>query len=364
MKYLVFLLFFSCSHKLVKGIDRDESYIPLLRNKNIALVSNQSSLIDGKHLLDYLNEKKIKIKKLFALEHGFRGKNSAGEKVASSVDRKTGIEIISLYGKKKSPSKEDLSNIDTVLFDIQDVGVRFFTYIASLGEILRACAIYKCNVIVLDRPNPNNYIAGPVNEFKHFLAPYPIPLVYGLTIGELAKMILGEKWVKGQVSLKVIKMKHYNRNKNYALSKFPSPNLRSLKAIHNYPTLALFEPTVMSIGRGTYNPFEYIGHPELKEKYTFIPKRIEEMSKWPKHENQICYGRKIDIGNKLDLTYFVKYKQKFDNFVKNKKFLKLLIGSERITELLLNEENTKKIEAAWQKDLNNYKEIRKKYLLY
>lgn len=364
MKFLMVFLFISCSHQLVKGIDRDNAYIPLLNNKNIALVSNQSSLKDGKHLLDYLNDRKININKIFALEHGFRGKSSAGEKVASSKDKKSGIEIISLYGKKKSPSEEDLKNIDTVLFDIQDVGVRFFTYIASLGGILQACAISNCNVILLDRPNPNNYIAGPVNEFKNFLAPYPIPLVYGLTIGELAKMIIGEKWIKGSVSLKVIKMKNYNRQKDYALSNFPSPNLRSLKAIHNYPTLALFEPTIMSIGRGTYNPFELIGHPDLKEKYTFTPKRIEEMSKWPKHENQICYGRQVDIGKRLDLTYFVKYKHKFDNFVKNKKFLKLLVGSEYITKLLLNEKNIEKIEAAWKKDLKNYKEIRKKYLLY
>jgi uncharacterized protein YbbC (DUF1343 family) len=365
MRLVYLLLFIGCSQKFIKGIDQDHKYLKSLYQKKIALVTNQSSLrLDGTHLVDYLYRESIKITKIFALEHGFRGQASAGEYFDNDVDIQTGIKVISLYGKKKAPSHEDLKDVDIIIYDVQDVGVRFFTYIASLGHIMQAIADTNIKLIIFDRPNPNNYVAGPVNEYKNFLAPYPIPIVYGLTVGELANMIKGEGWVKGKVNLEIIKMKNYQRNSKFKLNTFPSPNLRSLKAIHNYPSLALFEPTVMSVGRGTYNPFEHVGHPSLKSNYSFTPMKIEHMSKWPKHENRKCYGKKVNIGKRLDLSLFFKYKNKFKDFVSNKKFLQYLIGHKQTFEYMMNVKHSINIEKIWENDLKKYKELRKKYLIY
>jgi uncharacterized protein YbbC (DUF1343 family) len=363
--WLFCLILFSCAHRLKLGNENKDKYLPLIKNKNIALVVNQTSLVGKEHLVDYLLRKNINVRKIFALEHGIRGNKSAGQKFNDSKDPKTGVEIISLYGNKKSPNEEDLKDIDIVIYDIQDVGVRFYTYIASLGKLMNACAQYDCQVMVLDRPNPNNYIAGPINTYKNFLAPYPIPTVYGLTIGELAIMINNEGWIDNKVNLKVIKMDNYKRNISYALSTNPSPNLRSMKAIHNYPSLALFEATSISIGRGTLNPFEIIGHPDVKNRYfSFKPKSLKGISQWPKHENRTCYGERVTIGKKLDYGLFIKYRDKISDFITDKKFLNYLVGDPQFVDHLLKAKNNKELINLWNKKLNLYINLRKKYLLY
>lgn len=335
------------------------------KNKNVALVVNQNSLIDNKHVIDVYKNRGLKILKLFALEHGVRGDYSAGTSVDDQVDSESGIPIISLYGKKKKPSPEDLKDIDLIIYDIQDVGVRFYTFIASLGNIMESINKRKIDLIILDRPNPNNYISGPVGTFSTFLSPYPIPIVYGLTIGELALMIQGESWrAVEKVNLKVIKMLDYNRNDPFEMIKMPSPNLRSIKAIKNYPTLALFEPINLSIGRGTYKPFTIIGKPDysLKE-ISFTPQSIKGMAEKPKYLNEKCFGQSINL-NSFDFELFMKVFKRENLKVTSLSFFQQLVGDEQISKLIINKTETASIIKAWQNKLNAYKEKRKKYLIY
>jgi len=367
-KIIVILIFLYTNSLLAYelGNSQYDKYKDLLKSKNIALVVNQSSKVDDQHLIDYLVKRSIKIKKIFALEHGVRGDVPAGVHVDNEIDPQTGIEIVSLYGKKKKPSSSDLKDIDIVIFDIQDVGVRFFTYIASLGLIMESAAENNAEFIVMDRANPNNYIAGPVGEYKNFLCPYPIPLVYGLTIGELALMIKGENWRETKsLKLHVIKMKDYSRTDTYILKVYPSPNLRSMKAIYNYPSLALLEPSYVSIGRGTFEPFEVVGYPEYKSKFSFTPKSLPKLSKYPKFLNKKCWADKISVTNELNLGIFKKfYGLLGDKFITDRAFLNYLVGSQSIVDGLLSKMSVKDLQLLYIDKLKQYKKLRSKYLLY
>ncbi|MFM8917181.1 MAG: exo-beta-N-acetylmuramidase NamZ domain-containing protein, partial [Bacteroidota bacterium] len=251
---------------IIIGAQRTESYLPLLKGKKVAVIANQTSVVNGQHLVDLLIAQKVDVMRVFAPEHGFRGEAGPGDKVASGIDNKTGLPVVSLYGSKRRPSKEDLEQIDVVVFDIQDVGARFYTYISTLHYMMEECALYGITVIVLDRPNPNGfYVDGPVLDpaFSSFVGVAPIPIVHGLTVGEYAKMVLGEGWLKEgrRCQLQVVTMMNYSHVKEYALPINPSPNLTSMDAILLYPTLCLFEGTVISVGRGTPYPFTCMGFP-------------------------------------------------------------------------------------------------------
>jgi uncharacterized protein YbbC (DUF1343 family) len=298
-------------------------YLDLIKNKNIGLVVNQSSLVNGTHLIEFLLSKNIKIKRLFALEHGLRGNLDAGEEVRDGVDLKTNIPVTSLYGKNKQPSANDVKNVDIIIFDIQDIGVRFYTFISSLHHIINSCSKYKKTCLILDRPNPNaNVVAGPVLEEdqKSFLGMYPIPVLYGLTIGELALMSKGEGWVSSEVDLKVIPVNNWQRDMKVKFKVRPSPNLPDDISISHYPSLAMFEPTIVSIGRGTLTPFQVIGHPSLTDsKFSFKPKSIDGMSKEPKHKDKLCYGE--DLSSSKNEGFSLMYFQKYFNLLKDKNFM-------------------------------------------
>ena len=379
---ILFLIFNtkSKSQDIRIAADRFELYAPYLKGKNVALLVNQTSVTASKiHLVDFLLEKNIKIKKVFAPEHGFRGKADAGEMVKNGIDQKTKLPIISLYGKNKKPSKEALEDIDVIIFDIQDVGVRFYTYISSLHYLMEAAAENDKTVIILDRPNPNGkYIDGPVLDLKYqsFVGMHPIPILHGLTVGELANMIQGEKWLKGGLNckLKIIGMQNYTHSIAYELNIKPSPNLPNTNSIRLYASLALFEGTNISVGRGTHFPFETYGYPqESFGGFEFTPKSIIGMSKYPKHENKTCHGfdlRKQEIKNSkqgFNLHYLMNaYKNINDKelfFIKNN-FFEKLAGNGELRNQIKNGLTESEIRESWKVDLENYLEIRKKYTLY
>jgi uncharacterized protein YbbC (DUF1343 family) len=320
------------------------------------------------------------VKKIFAPEHGFRGKADAGAHVKNSRDTKTGLPIISLYGAHKKPTRSDLAGIDLILFDIQDVGVRFYTYLSTLHYIMEAGMQQKIPVIVLDRPNPNAYyIDGPVlqKKYRSFVGLDPVPVVYGMTIGEYAKMINGEKWLKGggKVKLKVIPLANYTHKSVYSLPVKPSPNLPNDKAIALYPSLAFFEGTVISAGRGTKKPFQLYGAPKYKvKKFSFVP-RSRPGAKYPKFKGKRCYGvnlskvniQKIRAKGKLNLDYlqdaYVNTPNKKTFFLKNR-FIDKLAGTDQLRKQILSGASEQSIRKSWEKDLKKFKQIRKKYLLY
>jgi uncharacterized protein YbbC (DUF1343 family) len=362
-------------HKIICGAERMEDYLPMLKNKNIALVVNQTSVIGKTHLADTLLAQKINVKKIFSPEHGFRGKADAGEKVNNEIDTKTGLPIISLYGNNKKPSPESLKDIDIVIFDIQDVGVRFYTYISTMHYIMQACADNKKQLSILDRPNPNGYyVAGPVLDLKQasFVGMHPIPIVHGLTIGELALMINGEHWLDSgkTCNLEIIKVKNYTHKDHYSLPVKPSPNLPNDQSITLYPSLGLFEGTNMSVGRGTAFPFQVIGSPNEKNgTFSFTPKSIEGMAKNPPYENEKCYG--ADLRNQypessiFNLRFLIDYynksadKEKYFN-----NFFKKLAGNIILQDQIKKGMTESQIRETWQPELNKYKILRKKYLLY
>ena len=364
------------SAKIIPASEQFFLYLPLLKDKKVALVVNQSSIVNNNHLVDFLLSKRIKVKKIFAPEHGFRGEEDAGYSIKNSIDKKTSLPIISLYGKKKKPTKRDLKNIDIIIFDIQDVGVRFYTYLSTLHYILEASAKYKIPVIILDRPNPNAYyIDGEVldRRYSSFIGLDPVPTVYGMTIGEYAKMLNGEGWLsKGlKAKLKVIPIKNYTHQTPYTLPIKPSPNLPTKKSILLYPSLALFEGTVFSAGRGTRQPFELYGHPKYKDKsFSFTPKsRVG--AKYPKFKNRVCYGvnlRDKKIKNsQIDLSFILdaykKYPNKKSFFLKNR-FIDKLSGSNKLRLQIQKGYNQSQIRASWQKGLREFKKIRERYLIY
>lgn len=360
------------------GADRTSEYLPLLKGKSIAIVANQSSNINKTHLVDSLLSLGISVKKVFCPEHGFRGEKDAGEKVKTYKDSKTGLPVISLYGKNLKPSPEDLKNIDVVIFDIQDVGVRFYTYLSTLHYVMEACAENNKSLIVLDRPNPNGYyIDGPVMEdaYKSFLGMHSVPIVYGMTIGEYAQMINGEGWLKAGVkcNLKVITIGNYTHKDLYELPVKPSPNLPNMSSVYLYPSLGLFEGTVVSMGRGTDLPFQVIGHPTLqKANYTFTP-QPKPGAMEPKYKGQVCNGYNLsEFGEEYlkELKYIYLFwligtyqntpdKTNFfdDNF-------KYHAGNATLQKQIKDGATEEEIRKSWQEGIKRFKIIRKKYLLY
>ncbi len=362
------------------GASQTTKYLRLLANKKVGLLVNQTAQINGVPLVDTLKKLGVNITTIFGPEHGFRGNADAGEKVNNNIDEKTGIPVISLYGAKEAPSKEDLKNIDILLFDIQDVGVRFYTYSITLFKVMQACADANVALMVLDRPNPNgNLIDGPILNpaYKSGVGANPIPIAHGLTMGEFALMVNGEKWLKNgaQCKLQIIKNTNYNHWMPYILPVKPSPNLPNNLAIYLYPTLCLFEGTVVSMGRGTLFPFQVIGHPLLKSTYnfSFTPISIAGMSKKPPLENQLCFGidfRKtipelIRNRKQIDLALLIKIYQEYpdkENFFNP--FFNKLAGNAQLMQQIKNGNTENEIRATWQPQLAAYKTMRKKYLLY
>jgi uncharacterized protein YbbC (DUF1343 family) len=376
IKQNIFILIFLCSfglnaQELILGANRIEQIISLTNEKSIAIVGNQTSMVNNTHLVDTLISLNQNIITVFSPEHGFRGTGDAGAKIENEVDIKTGIPIISLYGGNKKPKKKNLEDVDIIVFDIQDVGARFYTYISTLHYVLEACGEENIKVIVLDRPNPNgHYIDGPVLEgkYKSFVGMHPIPIVHAMTIGEYAKMIIGEKWIEKKCDLTVIEMLNYNRNKIYELPIKPSPNLPNKRAVNLYPSLCLFEGTIISIGRGTKKPFQHFGHPKLNlYNYSFIPKSGPG-SKYPKHENKICYGKdltKTPILNSINLEWLIEtYDQsqnKEDFFIS---FFDKLAGTDKLRKQIISGKSSREIKKSWEANLKEFKNIRNKYLLY
>lgn len=359
--------------KIMTGADQTEMYLPGLKGKNVALIVNQTSLIGDTHLVDTLLSRGVSIKKVFAPEHGFRGEADAGETIKNATDQKTGLPIVSLYGKNKKPTAEQLQDIDIVLFDIQDVGTRFYTYISTMHYAMEACAENNKKVLILDRPNPNgHYIDGPILEPAHksFVGMHPIPVVHGLTVGELAQMINGEKWLnKGlECDVEIIQMKNYTHDSAYVLPVRPSPNLPNQQSILLYPSICFFEGTAVSVGRGTPFPFQVIGHPDSDfGPFEFTPVSTAG-AKNPPHENVKCYGldlREVKVPAKLDLSYLIDFYNKSeqkDEFFTD--YFKLLAGTEQLQRQIQNGLTEKEIRASWEESLKNYKSMRANYLLY
>jgi len=360
--------------EIVPGSERMHRYLPLLKGQRIGLVVNHTSLVKDTHLVDTLLSRGVTIKKIFAPEHGFRGERDAGEKVENAVDRQTGLPLISLYGKNKKPTSGQLGDIDMVIFDIQDVGTRFYTYISTMHYVMEACGEYGVKVLILDRPNPNgDYIDGPVLdlEFQSFVGMHPIPIVHGLTVGELARMINGEKWMENGITcdLTVVPATNYHHEATYKLPVKPSPNLPNQQAVKLYPSLCLFEGTIISVGRGTYDPFQVIGYPDQKYgSFTFTPESIPGMAKYPKYEGQKCYGkdlRNIEPPQALDLRYllsFYKISGKGKGFFNG--FFDRLAGTDALRNQILSGMAEEEIRKSWQEKLETFKIKRKKYLLY
>ncbi len=354
-------------------------YLPLLKDKNVALVVNQTPVVGAVHLVDTLLAAGLDIKRIFAPEHGFRGREDAGASVEDGIDKQSGLPVVSLYGKHKKPTAAMLKGIDYVVFDIQDVGVRFYTYISTLHYVMEACAEHDIPLLVLDRPNPNGHaVAGPVLDtaYRSFVGMHPIPVLHGLTVGELAGMINGEGWLSGGIAcrLKVIKVKHWSHDTPYVLPVKPSPNLPNARSIALYPSLCFFEPTVVSVGRGTYFPFQVYGHPEnVRDSFSFTPESIEGMSKFPKHLGKKCYGkdfREETVGSdcvEFTLAFLLEAYQQYDKkeqFFTNPDFFCLLAGNGVLIEQIKSGMSLQQIESSWREELAHYLTIRNKYLLY
>jgi len=373
--------------EILTGAAQTEKYLPLLNGKRVGMVVNPTSVIGKMTAVDSLIKVGVNIVKIFGPEHGFRGDASAGITVNDAIDEKTGIKAISLYGKHNTPSTEDLSDIDIMVFDIQDVGVRFYTYINTLQHVMQACAENNKELLILDRPNPNGfYVDGPVLDPRLVsgVGLKAIPIVHGLTVGEYAQMLNGEGWLdnKTQCKISIIKVANYTHDMPYELPVKPSPNLNTQQSILLYPTLCLFEGTYLSQGRGTQFPFSVLGAPALKGKYSFsfTPQSIRGMAETPLHQDQICYGldlRNYDISNiRKDKTLNIKWmielykaypnKADFFNVKLSKQMgsIDKLAGVYSLKEQIIAGKSEKEIRASWEPGLSRYKEIRKKYLLY
>ena len=377
--------------EILPGAYQTKKYIPLLLNKRVGVFTNHTATVGKKHLIDALLASGIQIQKVFTPEHGLRGTADAGEKTKDGIDEATGVKIVSLYGKKYGPSEEDLKDLDVLVFDIQDVGTRFYTYISSLQYYMEAAWANNKPLIILDRPNPNgHYVDGPVLEkpFSSFVGKQSIPTVYGMTIGEYATMLVGEKWLtapsdssinKARIPIQftVIECKNYDHSSMYTFNIAPSPNLPDMNAIYWYPTTCLIEGSVMSEGRGTAHAFAHIGHPSIRDKsFSFIPgPRTGAMSS--KLYGQTCYGwdlSKRQAPNQIDLDLIIEIYQAFpvkDSFfiepklkLANDYFFNKLAGNSKLMEQIKTGLPASAIRASWQKDLSNFKMIRKKYLLY
>ena len=362
------------SNEIKTGADNFEKYIPLLKDKKVGIVTNQTGLLSNKkHVVDFLLEKKINIQTIFAPEHGFRGTADAGEHVVDGKDSKTGLSIISLYGDNKKPKPEQLSRIDVMIFDLQDVGARFYTYISSLHYVMEACAENNVPLIILDRPNPNGGIVdGPLleKEFTSFVGMHPIPLLHGMTIGEYAKMINGEKWLKNaaQCKLTVIPCVNYNRKMDYSLLAKPSPNLPNDQSINLYASLCLFEGTNVSMGRGTEKQFQIYGSPYLaKTNFSFTPKP-NFGAKDPVYNGVECFGEDLTTYPKLkqlELKWLLKaYQNTSDKTKFFNPFFTKLAGTKKLQQQIESGISEDTIRKSWVKDLEAFKKMRMKYLIY
>ena len=372
-----YLSFSQSNNKLIVGANRTELFLNHIEGLNVAVVANLSSKIKSNtksiHLIDSLLKLNIKIKKVFSPEHGFRGEADAGEKVEDGIDQKTGIPIISLHGTNKKPTKDQMKDIDVVIFDIQDVGARFYTYISTLHYVMEAVGENNKKLIILDRPNPNgHYVDGPILEskYKSFIGMHPIPIVYGMTIGEFGIMINEEGWLKNQIysDIKVIPIKNYNRKMVYELPIKPSPNLPNKQSINLYPSLCFFEQTPISIGRGTNMQFQVIGSPEWENNdFSFKPISMSG-AKYPKHIDQICNG--IDLRESAYLSR-INLKWLIDAYNKSKNksaFFKdgfnKLAGNKMLKEQIIDGLSEKEIKQSWKSGVENFKLMRSKYLIY
>ena len=405
---VIALTLFSCTNaqitgkpakslRIIAGAERMDTYLPLLKGKSVAVFANQTSMVGNIHLIDTLTKRGIKVVKIFGPEHGFRGTASAGEELNNAVDTKTGIAIISLYGDHKKPTKDDLKGIDILLFDIQDIGVRFYTYISSLQYYLEAALENNIPLMILDRPSPNGfYVDGPVLQpkFKSFIGMQPVPVVYGLTIGEYALMLAGEKWLSPEANkintynittrptadtpfhVQIIKCSNYDHNSKYVLPVAPSPNIRDIQSIYLYPSTCFFEGTVLSEGRGTDKPFQIFGHPSYPNTmYAFTPKP-NEGAKNSKCYYQECYGWNLsgtpekilkDLNKKINLKYLLDAYKLFpgkDSFFLKNNFINKLAGNDVLMQQVKQGKTESEIRKSWEPVLGNYKKIRKKYLLY
>ncbi len=403
--FLLTISFIGFSQKrIIPGAERMDQYLPLLKGKNVALFANQTSTVGNSLLLDSLLKRGIKVVKIFGPEHGFRGTADAGEKVGNAIDKETGIEVISLYGQHNKATAEDLKGVDVMVFDIQDVGVRFYTFISSLQRYIEAALENSIPLIILDRPNPNGfYVDGPVLDLKYksFVGMQPIPIVYGLTLGEYSMMMAGEKWLSDSANKKyayyqhakktvdspfhllVIKNLNYDHNSHYILPVKPSPNLPDIQSVYLYPSTCFFEGTTLSEGRGTDKPFQVFGAPSLpKNLYSFTPHPTEG-AKSSKHYGQVCYGWNLSgtpqqvlqkVNKKVQLKWLIEAYRLFPHkdsfFIVPKSgnmehsFFDKLAGNNELWQQIKHGVSEKDIRASWEPALSNYKKIRKKYLLY
>jgi uncharacterized protein YbbC (DUF1343 family) len=385
LSWLPLLLMLSCmtvpqsgskpNSLVLPGATQLPAYLPLLHGKKVALVVNPTSCVGARHLMDVLLDQGIAVKKVFAPEHGFRGDSGAGKLISDAVDPTTGVPIISLYGAVRKPTQEMLADVDVVVFDLQDVGVRCYTYLSTLHYVMEACAAYERPLIVLDRPNPNgHYVDGPVLDlaFQSFVGKHPIPVVHGMTLGEMACMINGEGWLQDQLrcDLTVIPVKHYTHQTPYALPISPSPNLPNAQAVALYPCLSFFEGTTISVGRGTSFPFQVLGYPDpIFGTFQFTPVSLHGKEQYPKHQDQHCFG--MDLRNAqrphcLDLRYLLRFSRlataqgvsffgpTFD----------VHAGSKLLRQQLEAGRSEEEIRASWQEGLKVYGALRKKYFLY
>lgn len=387
MKYLTLILSYLlitaglyANAPVRSGAEQLDKWLPLVEGKRIALVANQTSLCGKAHLLDTLVALKRAPAMLMAPEHGFRGKMDAGATIKDGKDFRTGIPVVSLYGKNKKPTPAQLQSVDAIVFDLQDVGVRFYTYISTLYYVMQACAENGKPLIVLDRPNPCDYVDGPVLDlkFKSFVGMLPIPVLHGCTLGEIALMINGEGWLgcRKPCPLTVIQTEGWQHGMPYVLPVKPSPNLPTPQAIALYPSLCLFEATSVSVGRGTYFPFQVIGSPLLpsgKYPFSFTPKSISGFDTHPLHKDQVCYGvdlRKAKAPAGFSLKYFLDMYRSFKAMGKEHAFLTrpqwmdLLMGTRQVRMDVLQGKEEAAIRAAWEKDLEAYRKMRTRYLLY
>lgn len=390
----------SKSGVILPGAHQTSQYLPLLKGKQVGIFANHTSLVGNEHLVDVLRKNGVNISVIFGPEHGFRGTADAGEKVGNYIDQQTGIPVVSLYGPKRKPSKEDLVNVDVLIFDIQDVGVRFYTYISSLEEFMESAFLHNKPLLVFDRPNPNAfYVDGPVLQkpaYRSFIGMQPVPVVYGMTIGEYAQMLIGEKWLSAEAiaayqkpvegdafKLKVIPCVNYNHQSFYSLPAKPSPNLPDMASIYWYPSTCFFEGTALNEGRGTDIPFQVFGHPSLPNTlYSYTP-RSTSGSKEPKLKDQLCYGWKLTnntqeilkkIDHKLQLGYLIEayklFPDKNEFFLKPKSgketdnFFNKLAGGPELMQQIKAGKTEAEIRASWEPALGQFKSIRKKYLLY
>ena len=399
LSLFIYILFINCGKiqdlpvsslpdkNILTGADQVNLYVPYLKGKRVALMANPTSIVGKMHLVDTLKKLGVTIVKVFGPEHGFRGNASAGVQVADEKDAATGIPIISLYGRKNKPTKEDLADVDILIYDLQDVGCRFYTNINALSRLMEACHENDKELLILDRPNPNGYlIDGPIldMQFKSGIGMFPLPMSHGLTVAEFAQMANGEGWLTNKVKckLKIIKVANYNHDMPYTLPVSPSPNLNTQQAILLYPSTCLFEGTYLNHGRGTYFPFTVLGSPELKGIYEFsyTPTGIKGMAETPLHMNQVCYGldlRKYDVNilrqrKQVNIQWMIElynaypHKEKFFDSSLSQEMgtIERLVGVASFRQQIMEGKSEKEIRDSWEPGLSEYKKMRGKYLLY